>query len=223
MNKRIRKKRRNAYNWTTMAQRKRNKELCKKYPFLIPRSVWSDKPCWLRKPYDNIETFASSGWHKAFGEFLCEDLKEELLKCNYLKQFRFTQIKEKYGGLRAYFNSIPKGCKAGEIIDDYSHLSENICYFCSKPDVPMTDTGWYLPICWDCFLKMELRRNEYRKQPLSEEEIKSYYERVTCDDGIMSDFRKVIRYHNGESEEITYDLSDKAEKIRARWRCRNGM
>lgn len=223
MNKRQKKKRRKAWDWTTAAERKRNKELCHRYPFLIPRSVWTGKPCWFRKPYDSIETFVSTGWTKAFGEFLCEDLREELLKWNYLHEFRFTQIKEKWGRATLYFNGVPKGCKAGEIIDDYSRLSENICIACGKPDVPMTNTGWYSPLCWDCFLKMELRQNEYRKQPISEEEIKIYYEKCSCDDGIMPDSRKVTRYHNGESQEITYDIHDKAEKIRARWRSKNGM
>lgn len=231
MNKRQKKKRRKAWDWTTAAERKRNKELCHRYPFLIPRSAWTDKITWdekwdghKQKAYSHtLVSEFSKGWWKAFGLMLCEDLRQELLKWNYLNEFRFVQIKEKFGEIRCYFNSIPLGCKVGEIINDYSHLSENICYFCSKPDVPMTNTGWYLPICWDCFLKGEIKKNKYRKQPMSLEEIQNYYEECKCGDGIMSDSRKVIRYHNGGSEEITYDLRDKAEKIRARWRCRNGM
>lgn len=205
MNKRIKKKKRNEYNWTTTKERKRNKEFCKKYPFMIPRDI-TGKPYWLRKPYDFVETFGI-GWNKAFGKQLCEELREELIKSNYLYQFRFYQIKEKYGQLRIYHNG---NREIDHIIDCYSTLSENICYRCGKPDVPMTNTGWLLPMCRECFIKEQKRQNKYRKQKLSDEEIIDYYNKVSSDDSKMPDSMTIRTM----DKTITYDLRDRANKIR---------
>lgn len=42
------------------------------------------------------------GWRKAFGEELCEAIREELIKVGLLDQYRIIQIKEKYGELVWY-------------------------------------------------------------------------------------------------------------------------
>ena len=82
MNKRIKKKKRRFH--ATSKERKYNKELCKRYPFLIPRNVWSDKVSWMRdkgyiarhghREYDRTKKYDytlaegfSDGWWKAFG------------------------------------------------------------------------------------------------------------------------------------------------------------
>lgn len=138
INRRIKKKkfRQICDGYTNKKQRDANKALCKRYPFLIFRNVWSDKVAWIRKPYDwtLVDEFPK-GWWKAFGLQMCEELREECIKYNYLNRLRFTQIKEKYGSLRVYTNGIPMESKIDEIIDDYSALSRNICIKCSKPDV----------------------------------------------------------------------------------------
>ena len=220
MNKRQKKKTRH-WSYTRSKVRKRNKALCKRYPFLIPRSVWTDEISWFRKPYDNtLFDDIPKGWRKAFGLMFCEDLRNELVKYNYLKQYRVVQIKEKYAGLRWYDNGSPGN--VNNIINDYSHLSENICINCGKPDVPVTDMGWMLPECEDCFITEQKKRNKYMKQPLSDEEIETYYQKSIVSDSKMVDERKVNCYSNEESKEIIYDLRDKAEKIRAKWRCEHG-
>jgi hypothetical protein len=40
---------------------------------------------------------------------MCEELKQELIKFNYLDNYEITQIKEKYGSLRWYDNGNPIG------------------------------------------------------------------------------------------------------------------
>ena len=93
-----RQKRKRIKIGSTAKQRRRNKELCKRYPFLIPRNDWTGEICWVNKKFDN--TLADDfprGWWKAFGLQLCEELREDLIKCNYLNEFRFFQIKEKFG------------------------------------------------------------------------------------------------------------------------------
>ena len=75
----------------------KNKRLCKKYPFLLPHNRWNDKVDkdynYEYTEYDDLD----KGWAIAFGKLFLEDLKRSLIKTNYLYDFRFMQIKEKYG------------------------------------------------------------------------------------------------------------------------------
>lgn len=239
MNQRIKEKRWKAKSngQTTKKQREANKRICKRFPFLIPRQVFSDKIVWDIKwrgekkqkaySYTLIDEFPR-GWWKAFGFQLCEELREDLIKCNYLYKFRFEQIKEKFGGLRCYTGSLPKESNAWNIIEDYSILSENICISCGKPDVHITDTGWILPICKDCFYKQEKQNNKYYEKKLTDKEIYELYEKSIAkdDDGRMADaYRVRVRQwdRDGTTKDIEYNLKDKAEKIRARWREKHGI
>jgi len=214
---------------STAKQRKRNKELCKRYPFLIPRNVWDDKIIWERHKsikkysYTLAEDFPK-GWWEAFGLMMCEELREELLRCHYLDKFRFVQIKEKFGGLRAYTNGVPRDSNIHNIIEKYSVLSKNICIQCGKPDVPMTNDGWYSPLCYDCFRKGYIR---YRRRiakfngedpkSLTEEEIRSRYEEIVCDDDPrMANTRSWITFGDDGNETHTVDISETAERIRSK-------
>lgn len=125
----------------------KNKELCEKYPFLIPRNVWTDKISedynysWTR--LDDLEP----GWRIAFGEQLCEELKDALAKADYVDKFRFSQIKEKWGALCLY----NFGCnqEAWDVIHKYEKLSKYICGHCGKPATKVS-TGWIYPYCESC-------------------------------------------------------------------------
>lgn len=73
-----------------------NQKLIERFPFLIPRNRWTGK---IPEDYDYSYTELDSmpdGWRKAFGEQMCEDIREELVRAEYLDQYRITQIKEKY-------------------------------------------------------------------------------------------------------------------------------
>lgn len=222
MNKRLKKKMRtkviNCY--TTKAKRNKNKMLCRRYPFLIPRNVFSDRVIWAKKPYDiTLADVFPKGWWKAFGIQLCEEIREDCLNHNYLYQLRFNQIKEKYGGLRIYTGPIPKDSKIDNIIDDYSSLSQYICLYCGKPDVHMIDWGgWLTPVCEDCFNRINKRnlRYGYYKSVID-------YVDLICENDMdkMPDKRTARTWHHGVSWETDYDLTEKAEKIRARWKVKH--
>ena len=87
------------------------------------------------------------GWRFAFGEQLCEELKQALVKANLLDDYRITQIKEKYGGLRWYANFDTDETSA--IIDKYTKLSYRTCIKCGAPATLIT-AGWISPYCYAC-------------------------------------------------------------------------
>jgi endogenous inhibitor of DNA gyrase (YacG/DUF329 family) len=138
-----------------------NRALCKRYPFLIPTNAWTGKritegagffpddpdevPEW---DYEHTELDAMpSGWRKAFGEQLCEELKEELIKANGLESYQIIQIKEKFGMLCWYDNGNTQHGR--EILDKYEEMSARKCIECGAPATWIT-TGWVCPYCDDC-------------------------------------------------------------------------
>jgi len=134
--------------------KKENKELVKRYPFLLPRNVWTDK---VPEDYDYSYTLfdeVPDMWRKKFGKQMLEELRDILVEGNYLKKYRFMQIKEKYGTLRMYSNSIPNSIwdkyQAWEA--KYEALSGAVCFFCGADSEGFT-SGWILPACKECLAK----------------------------------------------------------------------
>lgn len=149
-----------------------NKALCEKYPFLIPRNRFSgmriteaqDGGYWPGTPeevpeYDYEYTELDEmpdGWRIAFGEQMCEEIKQELLRAGgekLLNEYMIVQIKEKYGGLRFYDNGFTK--EGFDIIAKYERLSERTCICCGKPATKISK-GWVSPFCDDCVDKQRL-------------------------------------------------------------------
>lgn len=177
-----------------------NKKLIEKYPFLRPRNVWTDEEL---DDYDYSYTILDDmpeGWKKRFGEELCEDLKKELEKYNYLDKWRIVQLKEKYGIMHLYDNGSPRESHIQEIIDKYEHISERTCACCGKFPVPVTDTGWILPICKECF---EAKVN-----------VNGPYEKYVVDDSEFNPIMKITTFSHDEGKNIIeYDTSDIVKRI----------
>ena len=197
-----------------------------KYPFLIPRYDWSGE---IIEDYDYMSTYLDDipvGWKIAFGEIMCEEIKQELIRCNYLDEFRILQAKEKFGGLRIYTNGEPVDCKVQQIINKYSTLSENICVVCGKPDVPITNNGWISPYCKKCFTTP----NDWYKKEFPNEvdkwirnHLEDWEEYDKEENNKMRDSYTVISWskENGE-QKTTYDSSRTANKIRTKCRAEHG-
>lgn len=204
--------------------------LVNKYPFLLPKYWNADTMSYeVRKDYDYTWTELDEmpdGWRKSFGEMMCEEIKEELIKYNCLDEYLIIQIKEKFGQLRWYDNGTPIGCNVSRIIDKYSVLSENICIICGKPDVPITKNGWISPYCKKCFTTPN---DWYKKEfPNKVDEwiknhLEDWEEYGKEENNKMQDSYTVHKWskENGD-EEVTYDISETANKIRAKWRLEHG-
>lgn len=134
-----------------------NKRLCERYPFLIPRNVFTGE---VIEDFDYSYTELDcmpEGWRIAFGEQMCEEIREALIEDNFLDEYRVVQIKEKYGGLRWYSGPAPE--KVHDIVSKYEGLSERTCIVCGKPATKIS-TGWISPFC-DCVDNSEDIRRKY--------------------------------------------------------------
>lgn len=128
----------------------KNKELTIKYPFLIPRNVFSDE---VFENYNYAYTLLNSmpiGWLNTFGEPMCEEIKNELIKINKLNDFRIEDIKEKYGTLRIETNFTTEGLE--KIFKKYEELSMLTCIHCGRPTKYITK-DWINYICEECAKK----------------------------------------------------------------------
>lgn len=155
-----------------------NKELIRKYPWVEPCNVWSGKrisDCsgsdgeegfWPGNPTDHPDydyTYTEldhlpDGWRLAFGEQLCEELNTALNKTNFADDYRITEIKEKWGGLRWYDNG--STTEMQDIIDKYESLSFRTCINCGKPAKWVT-RGWISPYCDSCKTELENSKHFY--------------------------------------------------------------
>lgn len=140
-----------------------NKELVEEYPFLLPRNVWTDE---LDKDYDYSYTLLDcvpDGWVDLFLQ-MCEDLKKQLIEDNFLKEFRFSQIKEKWGKLQLYNFGCSK--KANRILDNYTYISGFVCYKCGKPAKLYDILHYTLPYCKSCLKEYTKNlKTKYTKKP----------------------------------------------------------
>lgn len=125
-----------------------NKQLVERYPFLLPRNVFTDE---LPEDYDysyiNGIGEIPRGWEKLFLQ-MCEDIRQPLIDAGQLETFRFVQIKEKYNRLECYNNGAPE--KVHEIIDKYTMMAGYICTNCGKPATFET-SGYIASYCDNCF------------------------------------------------------------------------
>lgn len=160
----------------------KNYFLCVKYPFLRLRNVWTDTPCGYSSTWYDVIPY---GWKKAFGKKFIKELKEALKQEGRLYEFRFHDIKEKYGTLCLYNNGVGK--YSDYVISKYEILSQCYCINCGKP-VRYVTKGWIEYICEDC-------KNKRVKSGKYEEN----YRRLTSDDIPYS-----IRYEKDKKIKIDY-------------------
>lgn len=112
------------------------------------------------------------GWRKTFGLQMCEEIKQELKKHKgALKNYRITQIKEKFGGLRWYDAGSPEKIWK-EIIPKYEELSYKTCINCGKPATCISK-GWISPYCDNC------KDNKHNYIPITD---KDAWDKALCGD-----------------------------------------
>ena len=126
------------------------KELVERFPFLLPRNVWTDE---VDEDYDYSYLFPleiPSGWTRLFLQ-LCEDIRQPLIDADYLDKFRLLQVKEKFNRLEVYHQGVPAAASiVEEIIGKYSMMAGYVCCVCGKPATFET-SGYIASYCDDCW------------------------------------------------------------------------
>lgn len=117
-----------------------------KYKWLQARNVWTGK-----KIKGSWAEEIPSGWYKAFGEQMIDELNNLLTKYCIEDNYQIVQIKEKYGSLRWYDNGIPQYLhdEYHKWLNKYETLSTKTCISCGKPATHMTK-GYVIPLCDEC-------------------------------------------------------------------------
>lgn len=150
---------------TEEEKKAKNKELCERYPFLIPWNLFSGMLITEAQhggyypgnptevpDYDYEYTLLDDlpeGWVKAFGEQMCEEIRDALIEDGDLERYRIVQAKEKFGRCVIYDNGVKVGSRVHDILRKYEALSARTCIVCGKPATQIT-TGWISPFCDDC-------------------------------------------------------------------------
>jgi hypothetical protein len=84
------------------------------------------------------------GWVKII-EGLLKEIDEEAKRIGAGEEFYFTQIKEKFGSLRAYTSLTSNDIQ--KIIGKYERLSAKTCEVCGEPGEIKEIYGWYTCFC----------------------------------------------------------------------------
>lgn len=145
--------------------KEQNKILAEDYPFLIPRVLCTGK---IPEDYDYsyIRGIGEipKGWNNLFLQ-MCEDIRQPLIDSNYLEDFRFSQIKEKYNTLRCYHFGAP--AEVCNIIRKYELMSRFVCVRCGNPATREV-TGYLESYCDNCW-------NDIKIKSLKSEELYNKY------------------------------------------------
>ena len=100
----------------------------------LENGYFTDRP----KIVDAYFFECDSGWYS-----LIKKLIEKLIEIGWDKQV--TQVKEKFGGLRFYTNSLPDGGQ--ELIRDAENKSLETCEVCGEPGEIEGNTRWLKCLC----------------------------------------------------------------------------
>lgn len=127
------------------------KEICKEFPFLIPKNDPS-------YDYTFLQLEIPAGWYNLFLQ-MCGDIKSVLEKHGLIDVFEFEQVKEKWGGLRCYysldFNHDNSNKEIQDILYKYEYMAKLVCTRCGDIATYTTYSGWISPYCNKCINNLE--------------------------------------------------------------------
>lgn len=160
------------------------KEIVERYPYLLPRNVWTDKV-----PEDYDYTYIKgleipTGWQRLFFQ-MCEDIRQPLIDADCLDKFRFIQIKEKYNEMRCYHFDAPE--EVCNIIRKYEQMAYYVCTKCGKPATYETQ-GYFASYCDDCW------KDFVRHQKVEPIEFKPYFKISGRKNG--EDYEKIVSFED---------------------------
>ena len=181
----------------------KNWRLVKKYPFLLPYTVREGLDEKYHYQYTALDGMYA-GWRKAFGKMMLDDIMKA---CKYdeinPKELCFVEIKEKWGMCRMTMNNT--GHNLQEVLDAYEQVSGNVCWKCGKIDVPVTNFGWILPECRDCYMDNGRNSAQHYDDAVS---------KCSEDDCRIPDYYTVHRFGKDGSQYVNIDLTWITNRLR---------
>lgn len=108
--------------------------------------MWSENITKRFDPRWPVNYMVGPGWVP-----LVEELNKQL--SSICPDYKITQIKEKFGGLRFYTNEVPN--EAWDIIEQFEEKSYSICDECGETGKLRKKGGWLRTICDKCEKEME--------------------------------------------------------------------
>lgn len=132
-------------------------------------------------PFDPMKSLLCFGFECGKGWYpLLEELSKELsieVKKSNLKEFRVTQVKEKFGTLRFYADN--GNDKTRDLINDAESKSAKTCMTCGAEAAVRYNTGYVTCICDSCEKKkQEEREAKYGRNkdsyPILQEDFSNY-------------------------------------------------
>ena len=127
-----------------------NRQLCMKYPFLVPRNNNEEMDANFDYSYTILDELPS-GWRELVLQ-MCEEIKKVLIEKypDLLTKYYVVQAKEKYGALRWYANIYVEELE--EIATKYAILSQYVCIRCGKATTIVSKDIKFL--CNKCYERM---------------------------------------------------------------------
>ena len=125
-------------------------ELIERYPFLRVRNVWTGELSEQNSHITELD-FIPEGWRKAFGLKMMEEIRNVLLRYDFMEGFYFLDIKEKHGTLQVTYGPTPDivADEVQKILDKYEEISYNTCIECGEPTLHHSE-GYIVPLCIKC-------------------------------------------------------------------------
>ena len=174
-------------------------EYKKKYPWL---KIYDPYPEEGESDDFDPSMWIPEGWVKTLWEPMCEDLDREIKAANLQDEFRILELKEKYSEMRIFCH--PSTPAIDDITRTYEALSSSICQYCGSIEgVKMTNFGWVISCCRNCFQKLNGNHNLDKFDALPTEELQNTL--------------KWIRYSKNGNEHFEIDISETTQKIRERY------
>lgn len=117
---------------------------------ILAKSLEKDFPFFKNSAYLTI----MDGWEPLIREmFSLIKIEYDNLPNEYKKDFKAAQIKEKFGGLRAYFDYPEDNQdffrKVESIVQDFERKSFKVCEFCGKEGARNNSKSWIKTTCAD--------------------------------------------------------------------------
>ena len=148
----------------SIENKKRNRDLLRKYPFLRPSPICVKSTSLRYKKYDYSFTradFIYPGFMKAFGSDLFDELRNKLLETNDLHNFRLLFYEgdpfHRYEFLVNFFKDFNGDKKTIiDILKKYVNIAKNICPRCGN-----NKTGELEELCYNCRIETGKTKYDY--------------------------------------------------------------